>query len=214
MRVGVGKKVGGVYVGGSVSTKSIWKGIGYVFGFPFILCYYMCIWPFIKIYKHIKNKNEKNNLVSPRTVNLNNKTFNMSPIEAKNAIPSYSKIFNESIKLVNETKTPAVFFERWDKAIESIEILSVAGSICGTNSNANEILSQLTQNKTYYTNQFIDRYASVARQKIYELSSEKAKLNKANAFTNILLEYQDKMTQESLEYLDFVSDSVVKSAYR
>ena len=54
MRLGVGKRVGGVYIGTSVSGSSLAKGIYWFFAWPFYLAYYMLVWPFIKLYQYSK----------------------------------------------------------------------------------------------------------------------------------------------------------------
>ena len=57
MRIGYRKKLGnGFYVSGSVNSKQISNGIVAFFKFPFIVTYYFCIWPFLKLYQFIKKR--------------------------------------------------------------------------------------------------------------------------------------------------------------
>ena len=56
MRVSVGKKIGGVYAGTSVSGNSLLKAIYWFFAWPFYLLYYILVWPFVKLYQRSKKK--------------------------------------------------------------------------------------------------------------------------------------------------------------
>lgn len=60
MRIGYRKKIGksGLYVSSSVNTKKMWKGLISIFLIPFYILYYVCVWPFIAIYKAV-TKNGK-----------------------------------------------------------------------------------------------------------------------------------------------------------
>lgn len=63
MRIGIGKRIGGVYVGTSISGSSILKGIYWFFAWPFYLFYFMCVWPFVKLYQHCKKEKTAPSLI-------------------------------------------------------------------------------------------------------------------------------------------------------
>lgn len=208
MRFSIGKKVGGVYVGTSVSSVTIGKVILYFFTWPFILCYFIFIWPFIKLYQHNKKKKKVQYLASNQTVAVNSRCISMSPAEAKSAIPQYQRIAEESTKILQSTKDPDVYFKRYNLAVENFERLAAAYQVCGVQNNVASLLQTLQNNYTLHTNSFIDRYAQDIRRKIYELTSTKAKANKAEVFKNVLLEYKDKLTSESLQYMEIKYDEL------
>ena len=202
MRFYFGKKIGGMYVGTSVKGSTVGKVILYFFTWPFILLYFILIWPFVKLYQHNKKKKNTQYLVSEKTVYVDNEPITMSPAQAKTAYSRYQQIAEESAKLMQETKNPDVYFSRYDTTIENFKLLSAAYQICGVDNNVEEDLQTLKKNRTIHTNAFIDRYAKDTRRKIYELTTTKGKANKAEVFKNVLLEYKNQMTPESLEYVE------------
>ena len=60
MRIGIGKRMGSFYVGTSMSTKGIGKVLWYLIASPFYLIYYVCIWPFVAIYRLVTKKKKVN----------------------------------------------------------------------------------------------------------------------------------------------------------
>ena len=141
-------------------------------------------------------------MASEQAVNMGGRTITMSPAEAKASIPNYQRIAEESTKILQETKDPEVYFKRYDMAIDNFECLAVAYQVCDVQNNVPQLLQTLRENYNLHTNSFIDRYAKDTRKKIYQLTSERGKANRAEAFKNILLEYKDKLTPENLQYID------------
>lgn len=117
MRFGIGKRVGGVYVGASASGSSILKFIYWFFAWPFYLAYFMLVWPFVKLYQHFKKKKVLINATAPQTVTIDSVTYTMSSAEARSMIQRKKKIADDSIRLVQETKNPDVFLNGWKKPL-------------------------------------------------------------------------------------------------
>ncbi len=209
MRFGIGKRVGGMYVGASVSGSSILKFIYWFFAWPFYLAYFMLVWPCVKLYKYFKGrrflKKEEKAIITaaiPQTVTIDSVTYTMSSAEARSMIQRKKEIADDSIRLVQETKNPDVFFERLEKASDSLRELAAAYTICGVENNAEEVLQKFNADREGLINNFIQRYAKDIRRKIYELSTQKGKSNKADVFRNVLLEYEERMSEENLEYME------------
>lgn len=202
MRFGIGKRVGGVYVGASASGSSILKFIYWFFAWPFYLAYFILVWPFVRLYKRSKKKKDFLNATTPQTVTIDSVTYTMSPAEARGLIQRKKEIADDSIRLVQETKNPDVFFERLEKASDSLRELAAAYTICGVENNAEEVLQKFNADREGLINNFIQRYAKDIRRKIYELSTQKGKSNKADVFRNVLLEYEERMSEGNLEYME------------
>lgn len=202
MRFGIGKRVGGVYVGASASGSSILKFIYWFFAWPFYLAYFILVWPFVRLYKRSKKKKDFLNATTPQTVTIDSVTYTMSPAEARGLIQRKKEIADDSIRLVQETKNPDVFFERLEKASDSLRELAAAYTICGIENNAEEVLQKFNADREGLINNFIQRYAKDIRRKIYELSTQKGKSNKADVFRNVLLEYEERMSEGNLEYME------------
>ena len=202
MRISFGKKIGSTYVGTSANATTLGKIVFYFFTWPLILCYFIFVWPIVKLYQRNKRKKQANYLVSEKTVNVDGHSISMSPAEARGAIPIYKKIAEESTKIIQETKNPDIYFKRYDMAIKNFEYLSAAYQVCGIDNNVPDMLQKLKNNYVMHTNQLVDRYAQDTRRKIYDLTSIKAKDNKAEAFKNVLMEYKDRLEKESIQYIE------------
>lgn len=182
MRIGVGKKVGKVYVGTSVSAKKAANGMSMLFLWPFYLIYYVCVWPIVAIIKYlVKNSGQSTRMSAAET-------------------ESIKRVIVSTAKVLTETKKPDTFFSRLDTFNENIEKLKGNKTISIGGGKTKKAIEDLENDIPAEINSFIDRYAKEMRLKIYNLTTEKAKENKANAFKNTLSEYNDKMTEENIEY--------------
>lgn len=191
MRIGYRKKIGksGMYVGGSVSAKKAGKVLMYILLSPFYLTYYICIWPFVAIYKAV-TKNSRKEAAAEKE-------------NAKALAPQYMRIINDCSKLVAETKTPDVFFSRYDLLLETLgKFAQIEGAAPIASGSPSAELARLSGLREEATDDFIKRYATETRKKIYELTMEKAKKNRADAFKKILMEYSDKLTAKNIETIE------------
>lgn len=165
---------------------------------PFYVLYYICIWPFVAIYRAVTKKSRKEAAAEKAN--------------AKALAPQYMRIINDCSKLVAETKTPDVFFSRYDLLLETLskfaEIEGAAPIASGSPSAEFVRLSGLREEAT---DDFISRYARETRQKAYELTTEKGKRNKAEAFKKTLLEYSDKLTENNMKTIEFEYQKILSS---
>ena len=191
MRIGIGKSFGSIHVGTSVSTKGMGKGLWYLFTWPFYLMYYMCIWPFIAIYRSVTKKKKVNKAAAT--------------MEASR----YLEILQNSSKICSETKNPDTFFSRMSLIDETLDkLISYEGVVRFTGEKPSSVKQEFNSNRVQAVNDFIERYAKDTRIKIYELKTKSGKLNKANAFYNILNEYSDKMPAESVAKLTEITEQL------
>lgn len=191
MKIGYRKKVGksGFYVSGSVNTGGIGKGIISIFKIPFYLIYYICVWPFVAIYKAVTKKRRK----EAETEKEN----------AKVLAPKYMRIINDCSKLVAETKTPDVFFSRYDLLLETLsKFAQIERSAPIASGSPSEEFDRLSGLREEATDDFIRRYAKETRKNIYEMTTEKGKKNKAEAFKKILGEYNEKLTDKNIKTIE------------
>lgn len=191
MRIGVGKKIGSFYIGTSMSTKGIGKGIWYFFTWPFYLMYYICVWPFVAIYRKITKKKKANKAIATAEASR------------------YFEILQTSLKICSETKNPETFFSRMSLIDETIDkLIAYEDVVHFTEGKPTDIKNDIDSNKEQFVNDFIERYAKDTRIKIYELKTKSSKINKANAFYNILNEYSDKMPAGSIAKINEVSEQL------
>lgn len=200
MRIGYRKKIGksGFYVGGSVSTKGMGKGIISIIMIPFYLIYFVFIWPFVAIYKAATKKSRGES--SAKKAN------------AKMLAPQYMKIINDCSRIVAETKKPDVFFSRYDLLLETLSKFAQIEEIAPISSGSPSAeLVRLSGLREEATNDFIKRYARETREKAYELTTERGKRNKAEAFKKILMEYEEKMTKNNMETIESEYQKILES---
>ena len=195
MRIGIGKKVGSFYIGTSVSGKKATKGILLLFFWPFYLMYYIFVWPFVALHKHFSKQNNQSKLITYQ--------------EAQNLI----RIAHDCGRICETTKNPDTYFSRLDLMLETNQKLAaVENKIKFQGVKPSQILAVFEAQKIDTINEFIDRYAKDIRLKIYDLSMEKAKINKANSFRNTLSEYNEKMQPENIEYYNIIADDLLELA--
>jgi len=159
MRIHFGTKIGGARIGTSVSTKGAGKALLNICLFPFYLLYYMCVWPFVALYRVITKKTKKDKA------------------EAAMMAPQYLRIINDCSRLVGETKNPEVFFKRYDLLLETLSKLADIETVAPIKGEKPSVeLQRISALREVATNDFIERYAQDTRMNIYKLSSEKAKI--------------------------------------
>ncbi len=198
MRIGIGKSFGSFHIGTSIRVKGIGKGLWYLIALPFYLMYYIfylmyyiCIWPFVAIYRLVTKKKKVNKAAATAEASR------------------YLEILKSSSKICSETKNPETFFSRMSLIDETIDKLIVyEGVVCFSGEKPSDVKQEINSNRVQIINEFIERYAKDVRIKIYELKTKSSKINKANAFYNILNEYSDKMPDECIIKLTEVADQL------
>lgn len=199
MRIGYRKKVGSFYVSNSVNTKGAGKGCLSILLLPFYLMYYVCIWPFIAIYRLVSRKAKKE--------------AKIVRAEAAAMAPQYLRIINDCSRLVADTKSPEVFFDRYDLLLETLSKLAEIENVAPLKgARPSDELQRFLAIREEATGDFIERYARDTRTKIYELSTPKGKANKAEAFKNIMFEYADKMTEDNKRHVMLAYEDMKNNA--
>lgn len=191
MRIGIGKSFGSIHIGTSFRTKGMGKGLWYLVAWPFYLMYYMCIWPFVAIYRAVTKKKKVNKAAATAEATR------------------YLEILQESSKICSETKNPETFFSRLSLIDETIDkLISYEGIVRFTGEKPSVVKAEFNSNRVQVVNDFIEKYAKDTRIKIYELKTKSGKLNKANAFYNILNEYSDKMPDACIAKLTEITEQL------
>lgn len=189
MRIGIGKSFGSFHVGTSFSTKGIGKCLWYLFASPFYLMYYICIWPFVATYRLVTKKKKVNKATATAEASR------------------YLEILRTSSKICSETKSPETFFSRMSLIDETIDkLITYEGVVHFTGEKPSRIKQEINNNRVQFVNDFIERYAKDTRIKIYELKTKSSKINRANAFYNILTEYSDSMPDECIVKLTEIAE--------
>lgn len=147
---------------------------------PVYAVYFVCIWPFIALYRLIKGKTG-------------------GPVH--NDFDRQLKIFDESVKIFMETENPETFFGRYKDAERAAAAMSeMTNKPCVHGEPPQAAVEMLSRQKTEVTNLFLDKYARAVRMKAFELT--KGRKQKMESFKLITSEYEQDMTEESIAYRD------------
>lgn len=110
------------------------------------------------------------------------------------------KIAFDCANLVNTTKDPEVFFNRYNLLIEKMENLSkleIFGCFKGKLPSKN--LIEILNKKDLTINDFIDRFYSDTAKQINSLKTTKAKEKRIDDFCTSLNSYKQYMSQNNLD---------------
>ena len=128
------------------------------------------------------------------SININNKR------QAQFYAEQFLKHCYESTNLVNKTKTPHVFFERYDYLIEQTENLAKLEIFLKfSGRKPSSTLMYLKKSKEKETNTMIGRAWEDLDIKLSKLKTTKGKENAINKLMEEFQYYLDKMTQSNIE---------------
>ncbi len=124
-------------------------------------------------------------------------------VNAQVSAPGKVKIVQDCVKLVNETKNPQVFFERYRLLIEQLQDLAEMEKYVKFTGKSNRaVLMDFQSRKALTVNSFVDRFYESTYLKMLNLSTEKAKLNNADKFYKSLMLYQEDIPAECVGYIE------------
>lgn len=117
-------------------------------------------------------------------------------------VSNHRKIINDCVRLVNETLSPSVFFERYDLLISEMAQLVPFEPFYNFNKSINAQLVQLKTNRAKNEKAFINKYYLSVVEAANSLKTETGRVNRINKFFEIMNQYKDCMQAESWEYLN------------
>lgn len=124
------------------------------------------------------------NSIEPAIINLDGQIVSVYNRKEAEFYGSQSlRIVNDCANLVNTTKNPKVFFERYNLLIKELENLSKLERFnCFSGSLPSHDLQETLSKKSFTINDFIDRYYQDTIDKIKKLKTQKAKDKKSRKF--------------------------------
>lgn len=120
------------------------------------------------------------------------------------------EILNDCAELIENTKNPQVFFERYDLYILKLAALANAQQtkqIKVTGENIVDKFKRMNteQQKIETINAFIDRMWIDTCEKASSLKTEKGKINRIKKFKETLSNYNDRMPEQCVKYYESLS---------
>ena len=149
--------------------------------------------------KHSKSKSIFNNLSTVEINDDGNLIYIYNKKEAMFMAEQWIKIANDCANIVNTTKNPDVFFERFNLLIKEFENMSKIEKFgCFKGTLPSENLSKILANKENSINDFIDRFFNDTISQIDSLKTIKAKERRIDNFYNKLSQYNNFMTTKNI----------------
>ena len=143
------------------------------------------------------------------TENLTSKAKKAYKQEA-NAAESAIKIIEDSVKLINTTTKPDVFFKRLDLFEEKLNVLCELKNIKFDGQKPKDKLKEFNKEKHCVVNAFIDRCFDETLLKIDSLKTVDAKLRNREKFYVELSTYIDLMPKKSALYFKEKYDALLE----
>lgn len=110
------------------------------------------------------------------------------------------RIIQDCVRLVNETATPAVFFERYAIMIGHMEWMAKIEKYYQFRPPLpSEQLKEIKGKRVQTINAFIDRYYDKLVKQIIKLKTEKGRMKKVDDWLHKLTLYSDKMEDENVQ---------------
>ena len=143
------------------------------------------------------------------TENLTSKAKKAYKQEA-NTAQGAIKIIEDSVKLINTTTKPDVFFKRLDLFEEKLNVLCELKNIKFDGQKPKDKLKEFNKEKHYIVNAFIDRCFDETLLKIDSLKTVDAKLRNREKFYVELSTYIDSMPKKSALYFKEKYDALLE----
>lgn len=162
---------------------------------------------FFKDVKKAYKKTQK----AQRTVD---KLFNSAPspssskqipkkTEAEIMFPQYLKIIDDSVKLVNATVKPDVFFSRYDLLIENLRKASqIENHVRFSGERPSIALSRIISIREEQTSLFIRRSFEKMIEEVEKLKTPKGKGNRVDKYFSTMDVYKDKLSTKNVDLLN------------
>lgn len=152
-------------------------------------------------------------LVTPVDIQIDENTI--VTVRNKNEAYFYSsnmlRIVSDSANLVNTTKNPKVFFERYNLLINKLENLSKLEKFnCFAGKSPSSNLKEILNKREITINDFLNRYCEDTLNKIHSLKTVSSKRKKVDIFFNSIKKYEKFMTDNNIQTYQFLYEKLLQ----
>lgn len=120
------------------------------------------------------------------------------------------KIINDCANIVNKTKNPDIFFERWELMMQHVEALCFLTGVKFKGAPPQKLKQNLTNKKQAAIRDMIERYYIDIDSKARKLKTVSGKISKYASFITNLEDYFGLMSQENIDYVNALYDNSVE----
>lgn len=154
-----------------------------------------------------------NLFVTPVNIQIDDNTI--ITVHNRNEAYFYSanmlRIASDCANLVNTTKNPRVFFERYNLLINKLENLSKLEKFnCFTGKSPSDNLREVLDKREFTINDFLNRYCEDVLNKIVNLKTISGKKKKVDNFFSSLKQYESYMTDNNIQTYHFLYEKMLK----
>ena len=122
-------------------------------------------------------------------------------------IETYVRHFNESINLIDTTKKPNIFFERYNFALErAIALIYMKKYVKVSMSSPEKSADKLIEHKQELVKDMIYRRGCVLQDKLSSLKTSKSRLNNIKKFEEEFVPYYGEMSQKNIDYIKQIAN--------
>lgn len=125
--------------------------------------------------------------------------------------PQYLKILKDSANIVNTTKNPDTFFERYALAEEYADKLCMLKGVKYTGDSPTQIKKQLFNQKQVAIRKMVDKYYADICLKASRLKTLSARQNKIFDFITVLEDYFYLMNEDNKRYINKLYETGLNS---
>lgn len=123
----------------------------------------------------------------------------------------YLKIIQDCTKIVNSTKNPDTYFERWALLENKIDKLIELKGIRYTGDSPKQMKLQIISKKRQNIHDMIKRYYDDTVKKADKVKTPNAKRNKFHSFISTLETYYSLMDDEHIQYINKLYNNAIKN---
>lgn len=119
------------------------------------------------------------------------------------------RIIQDCVNIVNNTKNPDTFFERYELMEKKIDELVAIQGPKYTGQSPTELKSQIVSKRQAAIHDMIDRYYNDVSIKASALKTAKGRMNRFHTFISTLESYYDKMDDANIKYAENLYNSII-----
>lgn len=123
------------------------------------------------------------------------------------------KIVQDCVRIVNTTKKPDIFFERYSLLEQKLNALTQLSGVRYSGTSPRNMLKQIIDKKQAAIHDMVERYWNDVILKTQNLKTEKAKQNTYYTFITSLEPYYSKMDNSNVDYIKKLYESVASEEY-
>ena len=120
------------------------------------------------------------------------------------------RICRDCVKIINTTKNPKIFFDRYNLLISiTNELITVEKKYKFNSEKPSQFKEKLKEKEIYTINDFLNRYYQDTIKKVKDLKTIKGKTNSVKKFIDSIIMYKNYLNKENLNLANTLYNSLI-----